>query len=134
MDAIETRPSDTPDLPQRKVDSLLQHYGLSHEHPINELIHFFATRAIRPLPDWCKSAIRPKDEPRWTLPAHAHALESLAQDKQGPDQQVLHIFKKRRFFPLQVVPDKLKSPSDHKNQQANGHQQAMRLKGIDQRQ
>ena len=38
MDAIETQPSDTPDLPQRKVDSLLQHYGLSHEHPLS-LIH-----------------------------------------------------------------------------------------------
>ena len=46
MDAIETQTSDVPDLPQRKVDALLQHYGLSHEHPINELIHFFAIPAI----------------------------------------------------------------------------------------
>jgi hypothetical protein len=32
--------------PQRKVDALLHHYGLSHTHPTNELIHFIAIPAI----------------------------------------------------------------------------------------
>ena len=32
--------------PQRKVDTLLHHYGLSHTHPTNELIHFIAIPAI----------------------------------------------------------------------------------------
>jgi uncharacterized membrane protein YGL010W len=34
------------DIPQRKVDALLQHYGLSHTHPVNEVIHFVAIPAI----------------------------------------------------------------------------------------
>ena len=32
--------------PVRKVDTLLEHYGLSHTHPVNELIHFIAIPAI----------------------------------------------------------------------------------------
>ena len=32
--------------PLRKVDALLAHYGLSHTHPTNELIHFIAIPAI----------------------------------------------------------------------------------------
>ena len=32
--------------PQRKVDALLHHYGLSHTHPTNELIHFVAIPSI----------------------------------------------------------------------------------------
>jgi len=32
--------------PVRKVDALLDHYGLSHTHPTNELIHFIAIPAI----------------------------------------------------------------------------------------
>lgn len=32
--------------PVRKVDALLDHYGLSHTHPVNELIHFIAIPAI----------------------------------------------------------------------------------------
>jgi uncharacterized membrane protein YGL010W len=31
---------------ERKVDALLHHYGLSHTHPTNELIHFVAIPAI----------------------------------------------------------------------------------------
>jgi len=31
---------------ERKVDTLLAHYGLSHTHPTNEWIHFFAIPAI----------------------------------------------------------------------------------------
>jgi uncharacterized membrane protein YGL010W len=31
---------------ERKVDVLLGHYGLSHTHPTNEWIHFFAIPAI----------------------------------------------------------------------------------------
>jgi uncharacterized membrane protein YGL010W len=33
-------------LPLRRVDALLNHYGLSHTHPTNELIHFVAIPAI----------------------------------------------------------------------------------------
>lgn len=33
-------------LPLRRVDALLNHYGLSHTHPTNELIHFIAIPAI----------------------------------------------------------------------------------------
>ena len=36
-------PLDTSD---RKVDRLLAHYGESHRHPTNELIHFAAIPAI----------------------------------------------------------------------------------------
>lgn len=32
--------------PERRVDALLAHYGLSHTHPTNEWIHFFAIPAI----------------------------------------------------------------------------------------
>ncbi len=32
--------------PQRRVDQLLAHYGSSHQHPTNELIHYFAIPAI----------------------------------------------------------------------------------------
>ena len=35
-----------PVAPLRKVDALLEHYGLSHTHPVNELIHFIAIPAI----------------------------------------------------------------------------------------
>ena len=41
---IGTGEPGTP--PQRKVDALLEHYGLSHTHPSNELIHFVAIPAI----------------------------------------------------------------------------------------
>ncbi len=34
------------DVPERKVDALLHHYGLSHVHPTNEVIHFVAIPAI----------------------------------------------------------------------------------------
>jgi len=37
---------ESMDIPQRKVDTLLQHYGLSHTHPVNEVIHFVAIPAI----------------------------------------------------------------------------------------
>lgn len=42
--ALDVAHSDSP--PQRKVDALLHHYGLSHTHPTNELIHFIAIPAI----------------------------------------------------------------------------------------
>lgn len=45
MDSMQTPPA-TMDMPQRKVDTLLQHYGLSHTHPVNEVIHFVAIPAI----------------------------------------------------------------------------------------
>jgi uncharacterized membrane protein YGL010W len=32
--------------PARKVDALLNHYGTSHTHPVNEVIHFIAIPAI----------------------------------------------------------------------------------------
>ncbi len=34
------------EVPERKVDALLHHYGLSHVHPTNEVIHFVAIPAI----------------------------------------------------------------------------------------
>jgi uncharacterized membrane protein YGL010W len=37
---------DTPNAPTRKVDQLLDHYGRSHTHPTNELIHFVAIPLI----------------------------------------------------------------------------------------
>jgi uncharacterized membrane protein YGL010W len=40
MDTIE----DT--LPERRIDQLLAHYGESHQHPVNERIHFFAIPLI----------------------------------------------------------------------------------------
>ena len=38
--------ANAPTPPERKVDALLTHYGLSHTHPTNELIHYFAIPAI----------------------------------------------------------------------------------------
>lgn len=46
MDSMQTPLPASMDMPQRKVDTLLQHYGLSHTHPVNELIHFVAIPAI----------------------------------------------------------------------------------------
>ena len=37
--------NDSP-APERKIDQLLAHYGSSHTHPINELIHFAAIPLI----------------------------------------------------------------------------------------
>jgi uncharacterized membrane protein YGL010W len=39
-------PSDSNHLPLRKIDQLLAHYGSSHTHPTNELIHFLAIPLI----------------------------------------------------------------------------------------
>jgi len=46
MDSMQTPQPESMDIPQRKVDMLLQHYGLSHTHPVNEVIHFVAIPAI----------------------------------------------------------------------------------------
>jgi uncharacterized membrane protein YGL010W len=46
MDSMKTPLPESMDIPQRKVDTLLQHYGLSHTHPVNEVIHFVAIPAI----------------------------------------------------------------------------------------
>lgn len=46
MDSMQTPLPASMDMPQRKIDTLLQHYGLSHTHPVNELIHFVAIPAI----------------------------------------------------------------------------------------
>jgi uncharacterized membrane protein YGL010W len=46
MDSMQTPLPQSMDIPQRKVDALLQHYGLSHTHPVNEVIHFLAIPAI----------------------------------------------------------------------------------------
>ncbi len=46
MDSMQTPLPESMDIPQRKVDTLLQHYGLSHTHPVNEVIHFVAIPAI----------------------------------------------------------------------------------------
>jgi uncharacterized membrane protein YGL010W len=46
MDSMQTPLPERMDIPQRKVDTLLQHYGLSHTHPVNEVIHFVAIPAI----------------------------------------------------------------------------------------
>ena len=46
MDSMQTPLPASMDMPQRKVDTLLQHYGLSHTHPVNEVIHFVAIPAI----------------------------------------------------------------------------------------
>ena len=40
MDSFE----DT--LPERRIDQLLAHYGESHQHPVNERIHFIAVPLI----------------------------------------------------------------------------------------
>ena len=36
----------TPSTPIRRIDQLLTHYGQSHQHPVNELIHFIAIPLI----------------------------------------------------------------------------------------
>ena len=46
MESLQTPLPEGLDIPQRKVDALLQHYGLSHTHPVNEVIHFVAIPAI----------------------------------------------------------------------------------------
>lgn len=46
MDSMQTPLPQGMHIPQRKVDTLLQHYGLSHTHPVNEVIHFVAIPAI----------------------------------------------------------------------------------------
>ena len=46
MDSLQNPLPESMDIPQRKVDMLLQHYGLSHTHPVNEVIHFVAIPAI----------------------------------------------------------------------------------------
>ena len=46
MDSMKTPLPESMDIPQRQVDTLLQHYGLSHTHPVNEVIHFVAIPAI----------------------------------------------------------------------------------------
>ena len=40
MDTIEEA------LPERRIDQLLAHYGESHQHPVNERIHFIAIPLI----------------------------------------------------------------------------------------
>ncbi len=37
---------DQEDVPERRIDALLHHYGLSHVHPTNEAIHMVAIPAI----------------------------------------------------------------------------------------
>ena len=46
MDSIDGQLNEPLVSAERKIDVLLQHYGLSHTHPINELIHFVAIPAI----------------------------------------------------------------------------------------
>jgi len=46
MNNTQADAASAPLPPQRKVDALLAHYGLSHTHPTNEWIHFFAIPAI----------------------------------------------------------------------------------------
>ncbi len=44
---MSTTPDQLPsDLPQRRIDQLLAHYGQSHQHATNELIHFVAIPVI----------------------------------------------------------------------------------------
>ena len=38
--------TDQADVPERRIDALLHHYGLSHVHPTNEVIHMVAIPAI----------------------------------------------------------------------------------------
>lgn len=38
--------TDQADVPERRIDALLHHYGLSHVHPTNERIHMVAIPAI----------------------------------------------------------------------------------------
>jgi len=42
MDALNENP--TPDI--RSIDQLLSHYSMSHQHPVNERIHFLAVPLI----------------------------------------------------------------------------------------
>ena len=47
MNPSETTTAAEPaDSDERRVDTLLQHYGTSHTHPVNELIHFVAIPVI----------------------------------------------------------------------------------------
>ena len=47
MNPSETTTAPEPaDSAERRVDTLLQHYGTSHTHPVNELIHFVAIPVI----------------------------------------------------------------------------------------
>jgi uncharacterized membrane protein YGL010W len=42
-----SRPTDPEaNTSERRVDQLLSHYGLSHQHPVNEVIHFIAIPLI----------------------------------------------------------------------------------------
>ena len=41
-----TAAPDEADVPERPIDALLHHYGLSHVHPTNEVIHMVAIPAI----------------------------------------------------------------------------------------
>ena len=38
--------TDQANVPERRIDALLHHYGLSHVHPTNEVIHMVAIPAI----------------------------------------------------------------------------------------
>jgi uncharacterized membrane protein YGL010W len=42
----ETTTANGTSTPERRVDTLLAHYGTSHTHPTNELIHFVAIPLI----------------------------------------------------------------------------------------
>ena len=44
MDNVKDALEDT--LPERRIDQLLAHYGESHQHPVNERIHFIAIPLI----------------------------------------------------------------------------------------
>jgi len=44
MDSVKDNLEDT--LPERRIDQLLSHYGESHQHPVNERIHFIAIPLI----------------------------------------------------------------------------------------
>ena len=44
MDSVKDNLEDT--LPERRIDQLLAHYGESHQHPVNERIHFIAIPLI----------------------------------------------------------------------------------------
>ena len=43
---IDTTPSWNAAAGERRIDALLAHYGESHRHPVNELIHVLAIPAI----------------------------------------------------------------------------------------
>jgi len=42
----EADEADEAEVPERRIDALLHHYGLSHVHPTNEVIHMVAIPAI----------------------------------------------------------------------------------------